>query len=969
MTTADLIISAAPKTDLWKQSAWVEGAAKGQDGVTDGVVIRYPIVLSLSGGGKGGEALTGNISFTDTLNYNGGSNDGQPIPGAQLYSWRPGYYGSIVPGTNSSCNRMGGDPWAYYGGYPNGKINSSHYAPYGNPDYSTADSGNWTCSQAGPGQPIQITVSGADTTGNHAPIKDYYGGSTLPADKTYLVVGAVHMWVPVSSITGATGQLNPGQLNVRNQLSAFTATGASGQPNQDPLISNNHHDHTLLSTSGGFTSRYAINVNDGNTLLPGLSGHNGGDGPVMPGQNYASLVYLNNNGALPWQAGSILCTAFDNKTQAVTPIVGTPDSAVKNYSNTGTLGVDYRIEYGTGNYATPLDQKKATCRDSDSPGGWNTDIRSVPGGADAVTKVRLIAINPIPASTTWYIYVNLIARNNYLGTSTPIPIGTRLVETSGFYIPGYPGAYQGEPGMPAGWFAGFYQQDTNYYAGWGDRLTMTRAIVRIDKQNTPNQPTISAVAGSEVTFRLKSTITATVNPAPVSPNVIVRDILPATMNYVVGSATPVPSSVITNPDGTTTMIWNLGARTPNQTVPDITYKAKIRLDAPNNSTAINTAIIESPDDSSPESSRTRIASVTIGNPASFQVFKEVAQTLVEKDEEIIYYLYYANTGSTNVGTSQYIDILPHANDGRVPATSYTGTSIFDSITGTNAETFEYTNRPQNLINNDPNDASNQAGGTTKWCPTLGGTGCPLVNSDITAVRINAPAFNAGQPTRKVTLNLAVSGNNPNDRYTNQFTGRAIGLLGKLVSNEVYTRVKVPPQISLIKRITAVNKKVIGTIEPAPTHPNWPANYLTGANDGGRVVPGDEIEYTIYFLNTGDSPAKNFRLCDLVLPNQTFKTSRYGDGVGIQFKLGTDPEMNFTNAVLSGDRAQFIPGGNSLPPKCGLPVNAVNSDGIVVVDVTGAPGTGNPNVIEIPGAVTPGNPTSSYGLIRFTTKVR
>jgi hypothetical protein len=572
ISTSNLTISAAPKVDLFKQSAWVEGGAKGEDGVTDGVVIRYPIVLALSGGGKGGEALSGAISFTDTLVYNGGSKNGQPIVGAKLYTWRPGYV-SLTPGSNSSCNRMGGDPWAYYGGYPNGKINSSYYQVYGNPEWSTADSGTWNCSQSAAGQPIQISVTGSNTTGNHAPIKDYYGGNTLPADQNYLAVAAIHIWVPVTSITSNTGQANSGQLNVRNQLSGLIATGASGQLNIDPNVVNNHHDHTLLSFSGAFTSRYAISTTDSQTVLPGMSALNGGDGPVMPGQNYASLVYMANNGALPWAAGSILCMAIDNKTQAVTPIAGTPDSAVANYSNTGTRGVDYRIEYGTGTPATQLDQKKSTCRDIDSPGGWVTDIQNVPGGADAVSKIRFVALNPIQAGQTWYLHANLTARNNYLNTTTPIPIGTRLVETSSFYIPGYPGVYQGEPNMPAGWFAGFYQENDNGYAGWGDRLTMTRAIVRIDKQNTPNQPTIAAVAGSQVTFKLKSTITATVNPAPVSPTVTIRDILPATMTYLPGSANVVPSSIVANPNGTTTITWTLGSLIPNQPVPDIIYKS------------------------------------------------------------------------------------------------------------------------------------------------------------------------------------------------------------------------------------------------------------------------------------------------------------------------------------------------------------------------------------------------------------
>ncbi len=975
VTTGDLIISAAPKVDLFKQSAYVEGAAKGEDGVTDGIVIRYPIVLSLTGGGKGGEALTGPISFTDALNYNGGSNDGQPIPGAKLYTWRPGYnnYVSLTPGSNSSCNRMGGDPWAYYGGYPNGKSNSSYYDVYGNPDWSTTDSGRWTCSQSAPGQPIQISVTGADTTGNHAPTKDYSGGNTLPADQAYLVVGAMHIWVPVSSITANTGQPAAGQVNVRNQLSGFKATGASGQPNIDPNSSNEHFDHTLVSTSGAFTSRYEKGVDEPGTPPPGMSGLYGGDGPVMPNQTYSDRVYLNNNGALPWEATSILCTAIDNKTQAVTPLAGSPDSAVRNYSNSGTLGIDYVIEYGTGNYNTVLDQKKATCRDVDSPGGWTTDIRNVPGGVDAVTKVRVRAISPISAGWTWDIAVNLKARNTYLNTTTQVPIGTRLIQNSGFFIPHYPGIWQGEPGMPTDWFAGFYQADAHYYVGWGDRLTMTRAIVRIDKQNTPNQPTITSTAGSQVTFTLKSTITATVNPAPVNPAVTIRDILPATMTYLSGSASIVPSSIVVNADGTTTITWILGALVPNQSVPDITYKATIRPDAPNNSTSINTAIIESPDDASPESSRTRTASVTIGNPASFQIFKQADKEIVDRNSSITYYLNYANTGSINVGTSQYIDILPIPGDGRIPPTSYSGTSGFSSISGTNGETFDYTNRSPNSINPDPNDPSNQAGGSTVWCPSIGaGAGCPGSNSDVTAVRINATAFNAGTPTRKVTLNLTATGNNPNDRYTNRFTGRANGLLGLLVSNDTVARVRVPATVVMVKRITAINGTKINTVVhdasfPNDHHPNWPANYLTGAIDGGKVSSGDELEYTVYYMNIGDNSVSNFKFCDLLTPNQSFQPDKYTSGQGIQFQLGPTPAVNLTNASDSIDRGNFLLPQQPLPTGCNLS-SGTNDHGVVVVDVIGTPATGLPNVTTLPGATAPGSPMNSYGLIRFTTKV-
>jgi hypothetical protein len=375
-TLAPLTISARPKADLLKDRAYVEGAALGQDGVTQGLVVRYPITIAITGGGKGSEALVGNISFTDELMFRGGPNAGQLIPGAQLYTWRPGYGGAnvITPGTTSGCNLMGGDAWSYYGGLPNGKINSSRYPQYGTPEWSTGDSGNWSCSQSAPGQPITLSITGADTTGNHVPTRDYYGGNVLPTDRTYLVAGTIHLWVPVSAVTAAGGQ-----LDVRNRVSPLVINGASGQPNQEPTLANNEIDHTLVSTNGSFTTYYSKNVDERGTPLIGMSAIYGGDGPVMPGQVFADRIYLHNNGVLDWRDTTILCTTIDNETQSVTPLSSDPSSGVKNFSYHGTAGVDYVIEYGTGNFATPADHKRATCQDSDSPTGWTNNLQSVPG--------------------------------------------------------------------------------------------------------------------------------------------------------------------------------------------------------------------------------------------------------------------------------------------------------------------------------------------------------------------------------------------------------------------------------------------------------------------------------------------------------------------------------------------------------------------------------------------------------------
>jgi uncharacterized repeat protein (TIGR01451 family) len=256
---------------------------------------------------------------------------------------------------------------------------------------------------------------------------------------------------------------------------------------------------------------------------------------------------------------------------------------------------------------------------------------------------------------------------------------------------------------------------------------------------------------------------------------------------------------------------------------------------------------------------------------------------------------------------------------------------------------------------------------------FGTSGCPTANSDVTGIRINALAFPKNQPTRKLVLNLTTNGNNANDIYTNRFTGRAQLLLGLLISNDVFTRVRVPAKVLLIKRITAINSTPLTTVVNDPNstddnHPNWAANYLKGAINGGNVKPGDEIEYTIYFMNTGDSYAKDIKICDRLLPRQSFQANKYATGAGIQLKLGLETALNLTNIADPIDRGQFLAANTTPPETCKLPSGATNSNGTIIVDVTGNAGTGNPELTQLPGATAPGTPGESYGLIRFRTKV-
>ncbi|MGC1307547.1 MAG: DUF11 domain-containing protein [Phormidesmis sp.] len=190
------------------------------------------------------------------------------------------------------------------------------------------------------------------------------------------------------------------------------------------------------------------------------------------------------------------------------------------------------------------------------------------------------------------------------------------------------------------------------------------------------------------------------------------------------------------------------------------------------------------------------------------------------------------------------------------------------------------------------------------------------------------------------------------------------------------------KVLIVKRITAINGQpsnpndgtdlsrfVDDTVLPyAPddNHPNWPVNYLLGELSAGAVKPGDELEYTVYFLSSGTLNASDVRLCDRLFPEQAFVTDAYGPGVAAQLRLGTGPVIDLTAARDGGDRAEIIPANSSVPITCNL--QGLNDNGTLMIDITGANGTGNPQLTELPASTSAGNPNDAYGLFRFRTIV-
>ncbi len=262
--------------------------------------------------------------------------------------------------------------------------------------------------------------------------------------------------------------------------------------------------------------------------------------------------------------------------------------------------------------------------------------------------------------------------------------------------------------------------------------------------------------------------------------------------------------------------------------------------------------------------------------------------------------------------------------------------------------------------------------------TINGWTCALNTPSagkVQCTRSDALAAGASYPAITLTVNVA---SNAASSVTNNATvsGGGESNTGNDTALDP-TTVTVPvannPKLSLVKRITAINTSPITTVvDPTTTadlndnEPNWPANYLKGAIDGGIVKPGDDVEYTIYFLSSGDVPLTKIAVCDLVPANNTFSPNTFngliptdgglpGADSGIAMAIGLT--TTYMSNASDADRGEFFVGGTTPSTNC----SGTNTNGAVVVDI-------EKGVNTLPNATAPGIPNNSYGFIRFLAKV-
>ncbi|MEO1392830.1 MAG: DUF11 domain-containing protein [Cyanobacteria bacterium J06634_5] len=167
---------------------------------------------------------------------------------------------------------------------------------------------------------------------------------------------------------------------------------------------------------------------------------------------------------------------------------------------------------------------------------------------------------------------------------------------------------------------------------------------------------------------------------------------------------------------------------------------------------------------------------------------------------------------------------------------------------------------------------------------------------------------------------------------------------------------------LVKRITAINgvrltDSVDNPSDVNDNHPNWPSGtsgagistFLLGATDRLAEID-DEVEYTIYYLATGNNPVTNVQLCDRVPDGSTY----IGDSMVLFTNSAT---TNLTDTPIDTDGAVFLSAGDTTAVPCPGP----NADGTVLINLAPSPS-------QLPNSTGPGTPSNAYGFIRFRVTV-
>lgn len=732
VTSVPTTVSAAPRFDLSKSVANsnFHPGVVGPDG-TEGTVIQYPVAVAwepvVPGQGLlGYERSAGTFTFQDDVSRMFGD---LPSP-AVLFAHDGG----------AACGLNDGRTFPFLPGGTGGRSTT------------VLHSGLFECTQSAPGQPIDVTVTGTDsdvTPSHGVPSLSATGQPIQGGVKPYVIAGFISIWVP---------GLEAGQsLIATNTYTPLQTTGISGAPNfpgsTEPSYNNSvERNLSYFVPGGGFKSLGQIR-SDGSTVEGSAKS---GDPYVTPGTRIRSQVNLANKGAADYD-GAITCDVYDNRFQKLTTLAG-------RHTVTNGWSDGVRVEYASFSFSDPTAGRDATCDDSDGP--WYDSPEDVPGGVEAIGKIRAVGTIAGGRSANLFSYFEVQASPN----------NTRIYDFGSLFDGTSPWIHDTAPAV-------------NGAGPLADSMIVTQFKTRVLKkivdpgttaETTPDK-TSFVVAGTTIDYALYPSLTnATEGGRP--QTVTVTDILPAQTTYERGSGSLDPTSIeTTTVDGEVRekIVWTLDGVAPNRPIAPLTY----RLDVSGTSRAgsvTNTAHVFSELDVSPEERRTALRGVRIESSSGIGVQKTAEEPVVVVGDPLVWALEYRNTDAVPIAAVDLIDVLPSVGPGGEQVDLAAPVSV-DPAAG---ERVSYTTAAPGSISLDGDDASNAPGGDTAWFDgsRIGTGGDEVALEDVTAVRIQRTTpIDVGEVVTH-DLTATTTEARDGDVVTNRFGLRATNLALPAFSN-------------------------------------------------------------------------------------------------------------------------------------------------------------------------------------------
>ena len=447
----------------------------------------------------------------------------------------------------------------------------------------------------------------------------------------------------------------------------------------------------------------------------------------------------------------------------------------------------------------------------------------------------------------------------------------------------------------------------------------------VETIETPPQPDLTITKSHTGNFFVGGTGTYTLDvqnlPTATGPTygpVTIKDTLPSGFNFVSATGTDWNCSAVGQE---VTCVYTGSAISPGESLPTVTLNVNVTVPQ---GTYINPAEVSTEADSNLTNNTTQDSTIVVDPVVASKTFTDLNGSDVEPGDIIEYTVAIANNSSTPVTGVTFQDAIPANTTYVTDSTRLNGTSIPD-INGTmpfvSAIAVNSPGEPVGQIN--PNEAA--------------------------TVTFQAQIVNPLPPGIIQVVNQGlvqgndIPGTNTDDPRTPEVNDPTVTPLTPLAPPAT------EPNLRLIKRITSVTRDgvllsgidfsrfVDDPDDSDDDAPGWTQLPLIGAYQLGSETPlqsGDEVEYTIYFLSDGSSPANNIQLCDLIPAGTTFVPN------SIQTTIGTVPI-----------------GGNFLSPLTPLPTgnacsDQTNPNGVVTVNLG--------NISNATGG--------NFGFIRFRVRI-